>query len=68
MVTCRSVVVYNPLTIERDEIIRLRVSSIHVRIHGEAGKYLPCQVNPIFSRNEQTLFTEEYEVSIQWYA
>ena len=48
---------FNPTTQERNELVRVYVSTEFVEIKNSKGETIPCQVNPVFKRSDGSLDT-----------
>lgn len=59
--TGRTVVIFNSLPHSRHQVVLLRVNSHKVLVKDAVGTLVPCQLSPVWSK-ENTISSEEFEV------
>ncbi|XP_054721646.1 alpha-mannosidase 2x-like [Uloborus diversus] len=58
----RYIVLYNSLGQSRNELVRVIVTTPAVQVKDSTGNVIPCQINPVFKKNN--LLSTEYELII----
>ncbi|KAJ9599827.1 hypothetical protein L9F63_009867, partial [Diploptera punctata] len=57
------IIIYNSLTWRRQELVTIRVSTLHVKVTDAADISIPSQTSPVFQQQSDTIIDSQFDIT-----